>query len=246
MVLGSQGPGRVGRRRSISAPSRPGSGLGLGLGVGAGATASKGTRAASASAARPAGRRARRPCAARAPDGGESRRSARAMCHGVPGSDGAACGSRQQRRRGTPSAALPGCARPRRPPSRCRSRPRPIGDRYGIPDRPAGTSEPGRGRRGRAAQTAMFSMNRTCVRKVCDPADGLRPGAHDDTFARPEVIREVALQSQERVSGPSAEAAMKVAPRAIVCSPRSGLGPRLGADCEVASGRAGPSGWGGL
>jgi hypothetical protein len=155
MVLGPQGPGRVGRRRflqqSDTAALRGGR-----CRWGARGESHRAPVAASR-VARPhagPGRGAHagaRPC-----------RRARASRTGGRGASAGRPDAPARARAATPGADVaPEGARSGRPPSRRRSRPR-----------AKGTSGSSAGHRARAVQAWMFSSDRTCVRKVRPRADG--------------------------------------------------------------------------
>jgi hypothetical protein len=155
MVLGPQGPGRVGRRRFLQQSIRPPSGAAVVVLELAGERrpAPVTTNRFASPHACPA-RGARVPARPyrRAPASGKHGRGPSA---GPPGAPARA-------RAAAPGADVaPEGARSGRPPSRRRSRPR-----------AKGTSGSGAGHRARAVQAGMFSLDRTCVRKVRPRADG--------------------------------------------------------------------------
>jgi hypothetical protein len=170
MVLGSQGPGRVGRRRFLNAHEPP-TGRLVALLCPFGTNGPRRTPTAHRSTRK--ARRARRSRAtlrrelARPQDTNTPAREApplQGVSHKVGSAesldvDGSHCPTLPSRISAT------WCTRPGRPPSRPPSRPR------GHP-RAAGTSAPVAGRFRGAARLPVCSMNRTCVRTVGVRSDG--------------------------------------------------------------------------
>lgn len=145
MVLGPQGPGRVGRRRFLTDGPPVGGPFSL--------RASAGRAPARADTCTPApppraGRHAHEPCA---PAGGP--------CAGAAAPQGPRRGC--PRRFPSASAPPPGRARPDRPPSRRRGRPR-----------AAGTSGPGRAPCALGVPVDGWNAGGTCVRTIDPGGDG--------------------------------------------------------------------------
>jgi hypothetical protein len=173
MVLGPQGPGRVGRRRFISTYGPPSGGPSSSMeqlmqlcgkalvpfhgASGRAGRPNRGGRSSHEGTSTPPQSCA---CVLRgARTRGPRRAKGTPAAVPAPGRHGA---GRTLRAAALDADAIHGHARPGRPPSRPSSRPR-----------ATGTSGPRVGHRARAAQASMSERGRTCVRKIGSGSDGI-------------------------------------------------------------------------
>ena len=239
MVLGPQGPGRVGRRRFFRyagrlraarrriagelrrEPQAPRVAEAGGSGAANDRTLRASDRTRSLRAARVA-RAAPDPHAAVAPAAAPAplARPARGTAAQAPGADPDAC-ARTLCAAALGADAGRGWARPGRPPSRPRSRPR-----------ATGTSGPRVQHRARAAQACVLACWGTCVRKLRSRSDGLAANVCTHGRGERNWLYRAGLGASRSATGVAAPVALRARARAPEEPPSRGRVRRLELDCR--------------